>query len=82
MVEFPSKEHWQNCYGTLLDNFLEIDAIIGDIIFYGFADHISHSVREKAPFLGPLLKKNESLEAPGSHIRLAYCKNVCLGRLE
>jgi hypothetical protein len=30
----------------LLDNFLEIDAIIGDIIiFYGFADHILHSVR-------------------------------------
>ncbi len=23
--------------GTLLDNFVEIDAIIGDIIIYGFA---------------------------------------------
>jgi hypothetical protein len=33
MEEFPSKEQWQNCYVTLLDNFLEIDAIIGDIIF-------------------------------------------------
>jgi hypothetical protein len=33
MGEFPSKEHWQNCYGTLLDDFLGIDAIIGDIIF-------------------------------------------------
>ncbi len=50
MGEFPSKEHWQNCYGTLLDNFLEIDAIIGDIIFYGFADQILHPVREKATF--------------------------------
>jgi hypothetical protein len=26
--------------GTSLDNFPEIDAIIVDIIFYGFADHI------------------------------------------
>ncbi len=48
-----SKEYWQNCYGTLLDNFLEIDAIIGDIIFlYGFAGHVLHSVREKVPFSG------------------------------
>ncbi len=52
MGEFPSKEHWQNCYGTSLDNFLEIDAIIGYIIFYGFADHILHPAREKAPFWG------------------------------
>jgi hypothetical protein len=36
--------------GTLLDDFLEIDAIIGSIIFYGFADHILHPVREEAPF--------------------------------
>ncbi len=51
MGEFPSKEHWQSCYGTLLDNYLEIDAIIGDIIFfYGFADHILHPVRNKTPF--------------------------------
>ncbi len=35
MGEFPSKEHWENCYGALLDNFLEIDAIIWDIIFMG-----------------------------------------------
>jgi hypothetical protein len=33
MGEFSSKEHWQNFYGTLLDDFLDIDAIIGDIIF-------------------------------------------------
>jgi hypothetical protein len=33
MGEFPSKEHSQDCYGTLLDNFLEIDAIIGDVIY-------------------------------------------------
>jgi hypothetical protein len=38
--------------GTLLDDFLDIDAIIGGIIFYGFADHILHPVREKAPFWG------------------------------
>ncbi len=30
--------------GTSLDDFLEIDAIIGGIIFYGFADHLLHSV--------------------------------------
>jgi hypothetical protein len=46
--------------------FLQIDAIIEDIIFCGFPDHILHPVREKAPILGPLLKKNESLVAPGS----------------
>ncbi len=34
MGEFPSKEHWHNCYGTLLDNFLEMDSIIEDIIFF------------------------------------------------
>jgi hypothetical protein len=62
MEDFSSKEHWQNCYGTLLDNFLQIDAIIGDIVLYGFADHILHPVREKES----LLKKNESLVAPGS----------------
>jgi hypothetical protein len=33
MGEFPSKKHWQNCYGTFEEDFLEIDAIIGDIIF-------------------------------------------------
>jgi hypothetical protein len=38
--------------GTLLDDFLEIDPIIGDIIFYGFSDRIVHQVREKAPFWG------------------------------
>ncbi len=38
--------------GTLLDEFLEIDAIIGGIIFYGFGVHILHPVREKTPFWG------------------------------
>ncbi len=40
--------------GTLLDDFLEIDAVIGDIISFGFAaaDHILQSVREKGRFLG------------------------------
>ncbi len=53
MREFPSKEHWQNLCETLLYDFLEIDAIIGDIIFfYGFADHILHPVRAKTPFWG------------------------------
>ncbi len=70
MVKLPSKENWQNCYGTLLDNFLEIDVIIGDIIFfYGFADHILHPVWEKAPSWGHCWRKNrknESLVAPGS----------------
>jgi hypothetical protein len=50
--EFPTKEHCQNCYGDLLDKFPEIDAIIGDILFHGFADHILHPVREKMPFWG------------------------------
>ncbi len=50
MGEFPSKEHWQNYYGTVEDDFLEIDAIIGDIIyFYEFAVavRISLTVKEK-----------------------------------
>jgi hypothetical protein len=39
--------------GSLLDNFSDIDAIIEDIIFYGFADqHILHSATETAPFWG------------------------------
>jgi hypothetical protein len=64
MGEFHSKEHWQNCYWTLF-NILQIDAIIGDIIFYGFADHILHPVIEEAPFWGHC-QKNESMVAPGS----------------
>jgi hypothetical protein len=32
--------------------FLQIDDIIRDIVFYWFADHILHPVREKAPFWG------------------------------
>jgi hypothetical protein len=50
--------------GTLLDDFLEFDAIIGGSIFYGFADHILHPVREKAIFLGPQLKKKRELGGP------------------
>jgi hypothetical protein len=45
--------------GTLLDNFPEIDAIIGYIIFYGFADHILHSVTETAPFGATVEEKRE-----------------------
>ncbi len=61
MGEFPSKKHWQNCYRTLLDDYLEIDTIIGDVIFYGFADHILHPVREKNAFLGSLWKIKREL---------------------
>jgi hypothetical protein len=63
MGEFPGKEHWQNCYGTLLDNFLEIDAIIGDIIFFLWVcqSHFTSNERENA-FLGSvLLKKKREL---------------------
>ncbi len=68
MGEFPSKEHWQNCYGTVEDDVLEIAAIIGDIIFYelAVADHISLTAREKGLFLGHCLRNNKSLVAPGS----------------
>jgi hypothetical protein len=68
MGEFPSKEHWQNCYGTVEDDLLEIDAIIGEIIFYEFAvaGHISLTVREKGRFLGHCLKQYKSMVAPGS----------------
>jgi hypothetical protein len=54
MGEFPNNEHWQNCYGTVEDDFLDIDAIIWDIIFYVFAvaDHISLTVREKGRLFG------------------------------
>jgi hypothetical protein len=38
--------------GNLSDDFLELDAIIGGILFYGFADYILHPVREKTPFWG------------------------------
>ncbi len=61
MKEFPSKEHWQNCYGTLLDSFLKIDAIIGDIIILWVCrSHFTSSERESA-LLGPLLKKKQEL---------------------
>jgi hypothetical protein len=68
MEELPSKERWQNCYSTVEDDFLEIDAIVGDIIFYEFAvaDHISLTVKEKGRFFfGPLLKKKQELGGTG-----------------
>jgi hypothetical protein len=34
MCEFPSKELCQNSYGIVEDDFLEIDAMIGNIIFF------------------------------------------------
>ncbi len=60
MGEFPSKERWQNCYGTVEVHFVEFDAKIGDI-FYEFtvADHISLTVREKGRFLGHYLRKKK-----------------------
>jgi hypothetical protein len=70
MGDFPSKEQWQNCYGTVENDFQEIDAIIGDMynFFFDFAvaDHISLTVREKGRFLGHSLRKNKSLVAPSS----------------
>jgi hypothetical protein len=60
--------------GTLVDNFLEIDAIIGDIIFYwrAVADHILHSVRKKRSFFGPLLKQIRALGDT------RFIKNACM----
>jgi hypothetical protein len=29
MGEFPSKEHCQNCYGTVEDDYVKFDALIG-----------------------------------------------------
>jgi hypothetical protein len=43
-----------------LDFFFQIDAIIGDIIFYGFADNILHPVREKAAF-GATVEEKQGL---------------------
>jgi hypothetical protein len=56
-------------YGTVDDDFLEIDAIIGDIIFFNeftVVDHNSLTVREKGSFLGHCLRINKSLVAPNS----------------
>ncbi len=60
--ESASKEHWEICYGTLLNDFIEIDARLGDLLFYGFAvaDHILHRVRDST-FFGRLLKKKREL---------------------
>jgi hypothetical protein len=43
-----------------MGTFLEIDSIIGGIIFYGFADHILHQVREKAPFWATVEEKTRA----------------------
>jgi hypothetical protein len=45
--------------GTLLDDFLQIHAKIGDIILYGFADHILHPVQKKALFGATVEEKRE-----------------------
>ncbi len=58
----PSKEHWQSCYGTLLDNFLEIDAIIGDIIFLGLLITFYIQWDRENVFLGLLLKNKHELD--------------------
>jgi hypothetical protein len=52
--------------GTLLDDFLEIDAITGGIILYGFADHILRQVREKAP-LGATVEEKTRAWWPQVH---------------
>jgi hypothetical protein len=60
---------------TLLDYFLEIDAIIGDIIFfYGLAvaDHILHSVREKRAFLWATAEEKRRLGGT------RFIKNACM----
>jgi hypothetical protein len=53
--------------GTFLDDFLEIDAIIGVIIFFMGLQitfcHFTSSERESA-FLEPLLKKKQELGGP------------------
>jgi hypothetical protein len=55
--EFSNNEHWQNSYGTLFDKYLEIVAIIGDIIFFmALLIPFTSSERENA-ILGALLKK-------------------------
>jgi hypothetical protein len=64
MGEFPSKEHWQNCFGTLLDNFLEIDAIIRDIIFMDLLITFYIQCERKLLFGATLEEKNKSLVAP------------------
>jgi hypothetical protein len=68
--------------GTLLDDFLEIDAIIGGIISYGFADHILHPVREKAPFWATVEKKTRAWWPQVHKQCLHTLRTVCLGRLE
>ncbi len=67
MGEFHSKEHWQNFYGTVEDDFLELDAIIGDIFYeFAIAGHIPLTVREKGRFSGQCLRENKSFVAPGT----------------
>jgi hypothetical protein len=67
MGEFPSKGHWQNSYQTLFDNFLEIDAIIGNIIFFtGLLITFYIQWERKHLFGATVEEKNKSLVAPGS----------------
>jgi hypothetical protein len=40
---------------------LKLMAYLETSFLYGFPDHILHPVREKTPFLGPLLKKKREL---------------------
>ncbi len=60
MGEFPSKEHWQDCYETLLDNLLQINWCHNWRHHFVWVcwSHFTSSERESA-FLGPLLKKNK-----------------------
>ncbi len=56
--------HWQNSHRSLLDNYHQIDAVIGDIVFYGFADHVLHPVRDKTPFWSHCCSKTRELGGP------------------
>ncbi len=68
--------------GTLLDDFLEIHATIGGIIFMGLLITFYILWERKGLFEATVEEKNKSLVAPGSKPRLAYLENVSLGRLE
>jgi hypothetical protein len=61
MGDSPSKEHWQNCYGTLLDNLLDIDAMIGDIIFFLGLLITFYIQRERKRFFGATVEEKREL---------------------
>ncbi len=67
---------WELCWMIFLRLMPQLEASF----FYGFADHILHPVREKAPFWATVEKKTAAwwpqLHKQGLHT------NVCLGRLE